>query len=927
MLKVCAPRVMGMVNPLGISESRPKFSWQIESNQNDTMQCAFQLLVSRTEDGLSEGRSDFYDSGRVETGDNMFRAGRAFFVSGERCYWTVRVWDNHGQVSDWCRPQWFEMGLLHQEDWQARWIEPEQRPLTQFLPDNLQTLLQTPALHEPAPEAELEPCPIIRRAFTLKRAIRRARLYATAHGVYQASINGARVGDLEMMPEATPYFKMLQVQTYDVTALLQPGENALGMILGDGWWRGHVSCYGNPCVYGTVLASLWQLNVEYEDGSSEIIGSDEHCRSYRGELCYSDIGIGEKIDMRLHVPGWNLPGKPFGTWSPVQVRDYGYENLCGQNAEPARVVRTLKPVSAKTCADGSVLIDFGQIIAGNCRILFDGTGRRGEQIQLSYCEQVDKNGEFIYNFAGYRQHEDWFILAGTERECYEPKFTWRGFRWLRVKGYSGQLALDAVEARLIASDLQQTCKLECSDPRITKLHDMIQWTLINNLLSIPTDNPDRERAGWTGDFEMIAATLCYHYNVEQFSSRFFQENRLEQHENGCMPMVVPMHMLRDNGSSAGWGDEVIIAPWEAYMAYGDRQILSDNYEMMQRWMDYVVRRMELEPQLDDTVGEGIVANAVDMSAFQNWGPDMPENVREHFRYIWDADFQFGDWMVPSGNFDDDGNWTYLSRHNCESFVPCFYTAYTTELMAKIAAELGKTADAAYYAELNRKIREAVIAELYDTGYIPENEFQGILTLALKAKLYPEGKRSVLDKRLQDVIYRRDEGRINTGFTSMEHILFELVKGGHPETAYDLLFNERIPSFLYMIDHGATGIWETWRNIEEDGTVNTASYTQYAIGNVGKWLMAGIGGIYALEPGYRRIGIAPVIDPKRRITSASAQYETPNGLAATEWSVCGSTVHLKVQIPANTTAEIRFIGSDRPPLTVGSGTHQLEYTLN
>lgn len=426
--------------------------------------------------------------------------------------------------------------------------------------------------------------------------------------------------------------------------------------------------------------------------------------------------------------------------------------------------------------------------------------------------------------------------------------------------------------------------------------------------------------------ECYEPIFVYHYNVEQFCSRFFMENRLEQHENGRVPKVVPMHMLQDGGSPAGWGDEVIIAPWEAYMAYGDRQILSDNYEMMQRWLDYVVRRMELEPQPDSTVGVGIVAYAVNLSIYKNWSPNMQGDVKEHFRYIWDADFQFGDWMVPSGNFDDNGNWTYLSRHNCESFVPCFYTAYTTELMAKIAAELGKTADAAYYAELNRKIREAVIAELYDTGYIPENEFQGILTLALKARLYPKDKRSVLDARLQDIIYSRDEGRINTGFTSMEHILFELVKGGHPETAYDLLFNERIPSFLYMIDHGATGIWETWRNIEEDGTVNTASYTQYAIGNVGKWLMAGIGGIYALEPGYRRIGIAPVIDPKRRITSANAQYETPNGLAATEWSVCEKTVRLKVQIPANTTAEIQFIGSDRPPLTVGSGIHQFEYTL-
>ena len=920
MLTINKPRTLGMVNPIGITVRRPKLSWYLTSDRNDTLQTACQVIISDAPETVREGKGSWYDSGKTDSDEPRLVVPRLLQESGKRLYWAVRAWDNHGEVSEWSEPQFFETGFFRSSDWKAVWAEPVQKSAP-VLDGSTIPFTESPALYMEVPESELNPSLLLRKEFKAEKTVKKARLYATAHGVYQAFINGARVGDLEMMPEATPYKKMLQVQTYDVTDMIRTGVNAVGAELGNGWWAGTVSVYANSALYGDTLALLMQLNIEYADGSCEIIGTDETWMCAEGAIVYSDLGIGEKIDCRKLIAHWNEPGMEItGQWRAAQLKDYGYENLCGQNTSPARVIRTLKPVSAKGYEDGTVIVDFGQIISGNARIIFDGTGRAGDEIILSYCEQVDQNGDFVNNFAGYRQHEDRLILSGKTEEIYEPKFSWRGFRWLRIMGYSGQPDLSKMEARLIASDLEKISTFECSDPRVTKLAENIQWTLINNLLSIPTDNPDRERGGWTGDFEMIAATMHYNYDLEEFLNRWMLEHRLEQNEDGRIPLIIPNHMKRELPKmSAGWGDDCVIVPWETYRTYGDPAILADNYEMMQKWMAFVKNRCEIEPCTYEKYRKVNRMWNMDMKIFTDYGQNMTPERMERFSYLWDGDYQFGDWMVPSGNVKEDGSWSYISKHNCETFTPCYYLAYTTQLMAEIAGILGKRADASYYKNWNQKVREAVIAELYDNGYLPESRFQGVLTMALKAGLYPEGSRKVLEDRLIDVIYNKDDGKINTGFTSMEHIMEILVKSGHPETAYDLLLNERTPSFLYMIDHGATAIWETWVNIDDAGTVNTASYTQYAIGNVGRWLMSGIAGISPAEPGYKKIRIAPVPDPKGRISGASASYETKYGPIAVNWQDDGKDVSLEVQVPVGTEAEIVLPGNEEIR-TVGSGKY-------
>jgi alpha-L-rhamnosidase len=915
-----------MVNPIGISISQPQLSWYVESDKNNTIQTAYRVIASKCRDDIVIGKGSFYDSGVVESEDTRCVLGRPVFESATRIYWAVKVWNNHGETTGWCEPQWFETGLLKISDWKAQWIEPAQCPVFNNGygrdPDH-----STPAIPEPIQESELNPCPIVRKQFALDKVVKKARIYATAHGVYQLSLNGQRVGDLEMMPEATPYKNMLQVQTYDVTEQLVEGDNVVGAVLSDGWWAGRVSFHSNNCVYGDRLALLLQINIEYADGTKTVICSDHTCMSYFGEILYSDMGIGEKIDRRMAVAGWDCVGAVAGNWAPVEVKDYGYTNLCGQDAEPSRIKEILKPVSAKHYEDGTVLIDFGQIISGNAKFIFDGTDRCGQEILISYCEQVDANGDYLNNFSGYRNHRDTFILAGDSIEIYEPKFAWRGFRWVQIKGYTGNVDLETAEARLIASDVDKISEFSCSDPKITKLQENIQWTLINNMLSIPTDNPDRERAGWSGDFEMIVATLAYNWNIDAFAQRWMKECRYEQFENGQLPMIIPNHDKKPIASPAGWGDVAVIGPWEIYQAYGDKQVLVDNYEMMQRWMDYVVTRSEIDPlTFPVSSSDKLINSNMDLSIFTDYTTEISEERKENFRYIWNADFQFGDWMTPSGNVDENGVWHYWSSDNNETFYPCYYMAYCSDIMAQIAELLGKKDDAAYYTDLNTKVRNAVIAELFDNGYLPNNKFQGVLVLALRAGLYPDGQRKVLEDRLIEVI-KQDGYKLNTGFASMEHVMYEVVKAGRPDIAYDLLLSNKAPSFTYMIDKGATGIWETWLNIGEDGTVNTASYTQYAIGNIGKWLMGALAGISAIEPGYKKLRLAPVIDPKGRITSADAKLETPYGSASISWKVHDNMVDLSVLVPVGCTADVNFVGSDRASENIGSGRYHFNYSLS
>lgn len=943
MLKVVGTKCEGMLNPIGIDSKRPRFSWYLESDKRNTMQTAFRLIVSCSEEAVKAHEGEFFDSNRQESGDSSCLIGRMINQSATRYYWAVKVWSNNGE-EEWGEVQWFESGLLNKEDWVANWIEPLQRPAfrdgfftravmekkqsPEELSDMLIMYLDENA--KPVDERAFNPCPVVRKEFALIKKVRRACAYVTAHGIYRVEINGKRVGDLEFMPEATPYDKYLQYQTYDVAGLLSQGENAVGAVLADGWWAGRIGNNGDSCGYGNRLALLLQINVEYEDGTKEVIASDGSFTGFVGPWRYADLYVGEKYDARLELDGWSQAGYNEALWQNVQECDYGKDMLVGQNAEPIRIIKRMKPVSIMTSPKGETLVDFGQVIAGNAS--FGLTGKLGQEIEFAYSEQLELDGNFWHSCMGLNnQHRDYYTCKGEGEETYEPCFTYRGFRYIKVTGYDKPLDINKIEARLIASDVEYIGGFRCSDEKVTRLQSNIQWTLISNLMSIPTDNPDRERAGWTGDAQMIAPTFNYNFDLRAFWKRWMAEHALEQYPTGEIPMVIPFWkgydgIVGDLVTFTGWGDDCIIVPWEAYQSYGDVSILESSYEMMSKWMDFVVSRAAARNP--DDIGE--------------LTPEREANLR----YIWNGDFQFGDWLTPSASIDEDGTYHY-GRTPLDKFTPCFYSTYSAELMAKIAHILGKIEDEAYYSDLAAKIRKATIAEYFDTGYIMDSRFQGATVLALKMGFVPESNKIQAGKRLVELI-AKNNGLLDTGFSSTQHLFDVLVDIGRPDLAYDILFSEKSPSWMYEINNGATAIWESWQAIG-DGEVRPVSFIQYANGCVGKWMYHAIAGIDCEEAGYKRIRIAPVMDPKGRITSAEGSLMTPNGKVTSNWRISEGTMQLKVSIPVNTTANIVFPGKTTATgitegrnvvsdakvcdktnaviLSVGSGDYTFKYDIN
>lgn len=496
-----------------------------------------------------------WDSGKVYSDQSVFVAyqGEAL-QSRVRYFWRVKVWDERGAESEWSEISWWEMGLLHEADWCAQWVEPPQ---------------------ERASEQRLLPSPLLRREFEIKEPVKRARIYATAHGVYALELNGKKIGNQELAPEFTSYDFCLQYQTYDVTDLLRVGSNALGVVLGDGWYVGRIGLTGDCCCYGDTLALLLQMEIETSNGTRMIVGSDEQFFCSFGEIQYSDLFIGEMVDARLRQAGWSEPDFKGADWQPAIAAAYGYDKLVAQYAEPIRAVETISPVRLIVSPKGETIIDLGQNIAGRMR--FRVVGESGVRITLEHGEVLDEEGNFIHNIIGSnKDQKDVFILRGDTEEEYEPRFTYHGFRYVKVTGYPGEFNLDNFIGVVISSDLRRSGSFECSDKRINQLQSNIIWSQKSNMVSIPTDCPQREKAGWLGDIQVFAPTACFNMDSHAFLSGWLRNVRLEQLEDGQVPSVVPF----SNGfkkfleglygpSSAGWGDAIVIVPWVLYRQYSD----------------------------------------------------------------------------------------------------------------------------------------------------------------------------------------------------------------------------------------------------------------------------------------------------------------------------------------------------------------------
>ncbi len=828
-------RTENLEDPVGLSTSQPRFSWRLQSSQRDVSQVAYEIRVL-------QGKKTVWNSGKVASDACLFipYAGPAL-ASGQRYGWQVRVWDNKGSEPVWSASARFGIGPMAPSDWAAAWISPQ-------------------------PDSALEPrpSPLLRRVFSCRQEVAEALLYVTAHGMYELQLNGEKVGRDYFTPGWTSYNKRLAYQAYDVTGQVRRGENVLAATLGSGWYRGNLAWGGTRDIYGKTLGLLCQLVIRYKNGSQTVVTTDGQWKCATGGILDSEIYHGETFDARLEPTGWQLPGFDDTAWSPVQTADFSLETLTGTENEMVRIQESFEPVQVIRTPKGETVLDFGQNLVGWVSVT--ASGRAGDRIVLSHSEVLDKDGNFYTESLRAARQRNTFILRGGDGpETFRPRFTWQGFRYVRVDEYPGVVDAARFKAYALYSDMRPTGSFTCSHPLLNQLQHNIQWGQKGNFLDVPTDCPQRdERLGWTGDAQAFARTAAFNFDVRNFFLKWLKDLAADQQPNGSVPFVIP-NVLGDNaGGSAGWADAATIIPWTVYQVYGDLRVLEQQYESMKAWVGY------MEAQSTD--------------------------------FLWNKGFHFGDWLFFRPEDDNDGRSAVTDKY---LIAQCFY-AHSTRILAESARLLGKDADQVRYERLLGNVRQAFQREyMTSTGRLVSGT-QTAYVLALQFDMLPEAVREQAVDRLVDNI-RSYGNHLTTGFLGTPYLCHVLSRFGRADVAYELLLQEDYPSWLYPVRMGATTIWERWDGIKPDSSFQTPgmnSFNHYAYGAIGDWMYRHITGIELLPDGgegYRHAVVKPRVGGG--LTHAAATLQTMYGDLSTEWRLSEGRLTLSVEIPANAHATV------------------------
>lgn len=886
MLKITETRVEYTGKPVGISKN-PRFQWLLDSDVPDTRQTAYLLQISEDPSFsvvLAEQEEHSDSSAHVRVKGFVPRSLTKYF-------YRVKVWDNHDGESSWSEVSCFITAFTEASCWKAEFITAE-------VPE----------------EPEKSRGTYVRKEFSTKKEVDHAFVCVTALGLYQLYINGKKVGQDEMTPGWTSYKKHLCYQMYDVTALLgEGGRHCIGAILGAGWYKGKMGFLEVRNNYGKCTALLCQLHVFYRDGSEEIICTDESWQGADSPILFAEIYDGEIYDATKEIKNWSRSGAE-GVWHETKTVPFDKTVLISQfGCKPAEMTR----VPAKriiTTPQGDTVIDFGQNMAGWIHVHLHGAAK-GEKLELACFEELDAKGNvYVENLRGARQTMV-YICGGEENEEYHPHFTFMGFRYAKVVSWPGTWSTEDAVAYALHSNMEQTGFFSCSNPDLNQLYSNILWGLKSNFLDIPTDCPQRnERVGWTGDAQIFCRSACYIMNTYLFFEKWLKDVALDQTPEGGVPHVVPdiispfiveaddWLLGQGTHSAAAWADVAVLNPWHVYLTFGDKQILTDQYESMRAWILF-----------------------------------MKNNAKDG---IWNYKLQFGDWVALDA---EEGSYFGATPNDLTCTA---YYAYSTRTFAKIAAILGKAEDAGYFGKLAEEIREVFIQHFFDkeTGGMTV-QTQTAHIIALYFDLTP---REYREKTVQElmVLYEKENGHLVTGFVGTPYFTHALSQNGHLKEAYDLLLKDDFPSWLYQVKAGATTVWEHWDGKKPDGTMWSAdmnSFNHYAYGAICEWMVRVIAGIEWDEkkPGYKQIHFYP--RPGGNLTSASGRYMSVYGEVSCSWEREGEDgLLVSCRVPVNAAASLRLdhvqeILENRQGLplqiqngvletAMGSGTYQLRIRI-
>ncbi|MFD3261593.1 family 78 glycoside hydrolase catalytic domain [Paenibacillus lentus] len=868
-------------NPLAIGTDCPRFSWQLAQNSLDPewnlLQVAYRIIVADSEPILAEDQGNMWDSGKIESDQSVYVPYRGrTLTSGTAYFYKVQIWCSNQQDGVWSPIGKFDTALAD-ADWNGKWIGRADQQ-----------------------EEELVPASYLRRELNIDKPVLRARLYATALGMYEARLNGERVGDHILAPGWTDYAQRTLYQTYDVTQMLHEGRNAWAIILGTGWYAGNVGMMGTR-IYGSNPCCLMQLRVEYQDGTSASFCTDESWRMNEGPIRYSDMIKGESFDSRLEQRGWDRSGFDDSNWTVPDLFQEYPGTLQPQNGPPVRITQTLEPVRSYMTERGTIIFDFGQNMTGWTSLT--AIGPAGSKVSVNHAEMLDESG-LLYTLNLRKAVQTChYVLDGESKQTFQPHFTFHGFRYAEVETSSEEVTVLALTGKVIHSDTPPSGELHTSDELVNQLISNIKWGQRSNFLSVPMDCPQRdERLGWTGDAQIFIRTASYNMNVAGFFRKYMVDIIDAQSPEGAFPDVAPDAGWRiykgiSNAKwfapdNAGWGDAGVIIPWTVYLMYGDLDILSDCYASMQRWVEYLEKN-----------SEGLLrADYADHADWLSIGADTPKDV-----------------------------------------LATAYFGYSVSLLARIARVLGKDEDEQAYLALFKRICDAFMGAYVSSDGRIKGDTQTVYVLAIHFDLLAPAIKPQAINRLEQLIVNNG-CRLSTGFLGVGYLLPVLSQNGLNDLAYQLLQQEEFPSWLYSVKHGATTIWERWDGwTEEKGFQSPSmnSFNHYSLGSVGEWLYRYAAGIEpdSFEPGFKKIRIKPY--PGGGLTHINGSYECPYGIITVDWVRENNRFSMKVSLPVNTTAELcipgsvthtvgpaKYVGSKegRSVYTAGSGHYYFESEL-
>ena len=837
----------GFTNPIGFYDPSPVFSWKLPVTDDSKSQAAYRVVVASSPDKLPLN-ADLWDSQQVQSDQSAWVSYEGPALnSRQRIYWQVMFWDQNENASQWSSVSDLELGLLDNTDWQAKWISlPESE--TQSISEN--------GYHFHRPQ-------YFRKDFELSKPIESARLYITARGIFEAEINGQRVGEDVMTPGWTDYDKRIETLTYDVTEHLAAGDNSIGIALTEGWYSGRIAYRRSFVGPKPVPQVLSQLEITYRNGERVTVRSDASWQgTTNGPIRFSDIYEGEDYDANLEMPDWSSPHFDAPDW--IAVEETGLDP--GTRLSPKRhatVVdkRSMPALEITEPEPGKFVFDLGQNIVGVAALNIPV--RKDQKVTLRFAEMLQEDGTlYTANYRSARSADHYLpSVDGVIR--WRPKFTFHGFRYVEIGGFDADAVpkKDWVTGIVQYSDFDSSGSFTSSHPMLNQLQSNIDWGLKGNFLDIPTDCPQRdERMGWTGDAQVFAPTSILNADVHAFWASWLQTATDEQFEDGGVPNVIPNN--RGNNSSAGWADAVTVIPWEVYFRTGDKTVLEENYAMMKGLVEYYQLSPESRSgQLDS----------------------------------------FGDWLQPySGNEVDDRR-----GDTPNVLIEAAYFARSLQLTLKAAEVLGYDRDVLELQALLTSVRADFADRFLDADgkLTTPIETQTGYLLALAFDLVPPEMADKVVSHLLGTINKADN-HLRTGFLGTPLLAPVLSKYGQTDLMYELLFKETYPSWFYSINQGATTMWERWNSYSHEdgfGEASMNSFNHYAYGAIGQWMYEGIAGISALEPGYKRMRIAPT--PGGPLEFASAEFESVFGQISSAWKLVDDGLEVGITVPPNTTAEV------------------------